>query len=294
MKKKLEVNSPEFRDLVGKLTNFSLPSLSSLPPLAKIPMSPSPIPSSVATAPIPKKDVNLPKIIMSSSHASSIIPSPKKDANLPQLSKIIPSPQKIQRDVTFTGIKDTDLLILMQLDDKSLLQTCKVNMYVNTLCKNEDFWKIRFRKRFGNVVKPEDKSWKKYYLYLLEEEKGINLYWGKEERPGIHHSGQGGFYLDDKSGKYNKEDLLLIPNVYKTLRNTRHAVLGMYEAKSKKLISPIFNSESALRQYRVKNYQFFKDRPDLRTFKIHRPFRIKDLYYPDEDKKVDFKLPTIK
>lgn len=40
----------------------------------------------------------------------------------------------------FTGHKDTDFLILMQLDDKELAAACSVNKYLNELCGNETFW----------------------------------------------------------------------------------------------------------------------------------------------------------
>jgi hypothetical protein len=40
----------------------------------------------------------------------------------------------------FTGHKDTDILVLMQLDDKELASICSVNKYINSLCDSEQFW----------------------------------------------------------------------------------------------------------------------------------------------------------
>jgi hypothetical protein len=53
----------------------------------------------------------------------------------------------------FTGVKDTDLEILMRLDDRSLLNTCSIeNVYLKRICNDESFWKRRFVSRFGEVA----------------------------------------------------------------------------------------------------------------------------------------------
>lgn len=70
-----------------------------------------------------------------------------------------------------TGHKDSDIIILSKLDDRSLLNLCLVrNRYINTLCNNEDFWRNRFVKVFGleaSKYKPEDRTWKKHYLTVI-------------------------------------------------------------------------------------------------------------------------------
>lgn len=42
-----------------------------------------------------------------------------------------------------TGIKDTDILILLQLEDDELGSVCAVNSYVRSLCNDEKFWRLR-------------------------------------------------------------------------------------------------------------------------------------------------------
>lgn len=85
MAKRVDPQSPEFRDLVSSLTSTKL---------------------------------NLPLI------------------DVVRLEKEKDIPEKIG----FTGLKDTDFLILMQLDDAELASVCSINKYVKSLCENEIFW----------------------------------------------------------------------------------------------------------------------------------------------------------
>ena len=71
-----------------------------------------------------------------------------------------------------TGQKDADLLILSRLDDKSLLNVCVVNKEANELCKDEDFWRNRFVKKFGKIAagyKPDGRSWRNHYLKVISD-----------------------------------------------------------------------------------------------------------------------------
>ena len=43
----------------------------------------------------------------------------------------------------FSGNKDTDFLILMQLNDRELGTVCQVNKYVRSLCEDDIFWMNR-------------------------------------------------------------------------------------------------------------------------------------------------------
>jgi len=82
---------------------------------------------------------------------------------------------------TFSKIPDLDLIILENLNDKDLLNACKINKYTYNLCKNENFWLKRLRKNypFLEKYKSENRTWKNiyvsyvYYLNLAEEEKTI-------------------------------------------------------------------------------------------------------------------------
>jgi len=40
----------------------------------------------------------------------------------------------------FTGYKDTDTLILMQMSDREIAAICSVNKYINSICENQYFW----------------------------------------------------------------------------------------------------------------------------------------------------------
>jgi ankyrin repeat protein len=67
-----------------------------------------------------------------------------------------------------TNSKDTDILILEKLSDRDLLNFCLTNKSINRLCNEDDFWKNRFLKKFGDFQnKSKDISWKKLYLLLV-------------------------------------------------------------------------------------------------------------------------------
>ena len=71
-------------------------------------------------------------------------------------------------DKTFTGIKDVDMIILSNLDDRDLLTKCTLNKYVNKLCNDENFWRNRFLAKYG-VLPQIDTSWKRYYLATVRD-----------------------------------------------------------------------------------------------------------------------------
>ena len=80
---------------------------------------------------------------------------------------------------SLSKIKDVDKKILMELDDKSLLEFCKTGKYANELCKDELFWKKRFIDKFGRADKNSDRSWKDFYLkmvYYLDKYSNHALY----------------------------------------------------------------------------------------------------------------------
>jgi hypothetical protein len=73
--------------------------------------------------------------------------------------------------MAFSGIKDVDLKILSRLEDKDLLNVCmQKNKYVYHICNDENFWRNRILKKYGNFVgyyKPEDSNWKKFYMQTI-------------------------------------------------------------------------------------------------------------------------------
>lgn len=76
----------------------------------------------------------------------------------------------------FTGYPTTDLLILNELSDNDLINVCKVNKYINSVCNNESFWLNRIIDRYSGVLgtasmiknkyMPPNTTWKQYYLWL--------------------------------------------------------------------------------------------------------------------------------
>jgi hypothetical protein len=59
------------------------------------------------------------------------------------------TPEKNTERNGFIGIKDLDMHILMNLEDKDLPNVCKTSKYLRDLCELDDFWKQRFLKYFG-------------------------------------------------------------------------------------------------------------------------------------------------
>ena len=70
---------------------------------------------------------------------------------------------------SITGIKDLDKMIIDRTDDRSLFKLCQINKkYSEELC-NEKFWEKRVKERFWLIgrKKPENMTWKQFYLSLI-------------------------------------------------------------------------------------------------------------------------------
>lgn len=68
----------------------------------------------------------------------------------------------------FTGNKDVDYKIMMELDDESLLNFCQTDRYIKSICEDDNFWLRRSINRYGETVsKPYNKTWKEHYLFLI-------------------------------------------------------------------------------------------------------------------------------
>jgi hypothetical protein len=69
----------------------------------------------------------------------------------------------------FSASRDTDFLIMEEMDDESLLNFCKVNLHTFTICNNDLFWEKRSKRNFEELskLKPENESWKRFYLNIL-------------------------------------------------------------------------------------------------------------------------------
>lgn len=81
----------------------------------------------------------------------------------------------------FTGIKDVDMKILLEVNDRSLLNICLSNKYVNEICKSENFWRNRFFNKYksnaSKIIKPKDRSWRDQYLQILIYKDYITHIW---------------------------------------------------------------------------------------------------------------------
>ena len=69
---------------------------------------------------------------------------------------------------TITGLKDTDRLVFLQLDDKDLLKTCQANSYTNKLC-DDTFFLNRILKKYPSWYNTniDKQQWRKFYLNQL-------------------------------------------------------------------------------------------------------------------------------
>ena len=73
-----------------------------------------------------------------------------------------------------SGNKNTDMLILMNLNDNELGKVCSVNKYVNSICEDKHFWNMRVRLLL-NVTEDELHELRRYlhmdgkelYVYLI-------------------------------------------------------------------------------------------------------------------------------
>lgn len=132
--------------------------------------------------------------------------------------------------MSFTGQKDIDYKIMMDLDDRSLLNFCQTDQYVSTLCKNDDFWRRRFQKKFGNVSKPSNQNWRNFYLHRISKE--------------VVTVSQGGITFDisiDKDGeiaKYYNASPEAISAFFRepmTLRNLEYELMKVFRKQMKAL-----------------------------------------------------------
>ena len=69
---------------------------------------------------------------------------------------------------TLTGIPEVDFRILNNLDVKDLVNACRINKYVNSLCQSDYLWQGRVADRYQQmkIQKPEAMTWQEYYFAL--------------------------------------------------------------------------------------------------------------------------------
>ncbi len=72
-------------------------------------------------------------------------------------------------ELALTGITEIDEKILLQLDNNSLNSICQTNEYINSLCLDDKFWKLKVEQDFNTLTeyKPMNETYKDQYIYLL-------------------------------------------------------------------------------------------------------------------------------
>jgi hypothetical protein len=76
-----------------------------------------------------------------------------------------------------SGIRDLDLEILNNLEDKDLFNFCLSNVEAGELCRDDNFWRKRFYKRYISlfyddqefIEKIKSGKWKTFYLKIITE-----------------------------------------------------------------------------------------------------------------------------
>ena len=121
----------------------------------------------------------------------------------------------------FSGIRDIDMKILMDLEDEDLYYACQTDKRINDICNDEVFW-MRKAIKSGNVVKPEDISWRRYYL-SLRMDPAINLY-------------EKIFYLKENAREFFKEANFGLYNGI-PLNNNLTEIVGITSYKN---LNPLF------------------------------------------------------
>jgi hypothetical protein len=76
--------------------------------------------------------------------------------------------------MSLTGVRDTDILILMQLEDHELGPVCQVNSYVRSLCKDPNFWYKRIIEKNYKSMEAI-KKFNKRIIKLIPNINGIQI-----------------------------------------------------------------------------------------------------------------------
>lgn len=82
-----------------------------------------------------------------------------------------------------TGVKDVDLQIILELEDKDLISLCEIDKQLNRYCEeNSALWQRKIKKITPDIIEgislekpPEKYTWKQWYFYLKSVPKKIGL-----------------------------------------------------------------------------------------------------------------------
>jgi hypothetical protein len=74
-------------------------------------------------------------------------------------------------DLGLTGVPELDQLLLVNLPLSSLKDVCQTNSYLNSICQDDYFWKLKVEHDFLPIItafKPLDETYLEQYQYLLQ------------------------------------------------------------------------------------------------------------------------------
>ena len=74
--------------------------------------------------------------------------------------------------MSLTGVRDVDMEIILQLEDKELPRVCAVNKYVNEICQSDAFW---YRRLLNRITKVRDDNLSKYKKLILIDITGERI-----------------------------------------------------------------------------------------------------------------------
>ena len=74
--------------------------------------------------------------------------------------------------MSLTGVKDVDMEIILQLEDRELPRVCAVNRYVNEICQSDAFW---YRRLINRITKVRDDNLSKYKNLILIDITGARI-----------------------------------------------------------------------------------------------------------------------
>ena len=81
---------------------------------------------------------------------------------------VLPPVKKSYVPSRLTGIKDVDVEILLQLDDRSLFNFFLSSKYGQYLSNYEPLWFQKVKKTFPNLTKQPGQTWKQLYLSQIQ------------------------------------------------------------------------------------------------------------------------------
>ncbi len=153
--------------------------------------------------------------------------------------------------------KDVNLLIMMELDIKSLLNYCSINKYSKKLCENEHFWRNRLWKYYGKMYPREGQTYKEFYKLAYY----MNKFKYKKDNNALQKASEKGHlevikYLMSLDSKYHIDPRAGNNYAIKSASEKNHLEMVKYlmSLKSKYGIDPSVNDNYIIKMAKNKNY----------------------------------------